>query len=424
MSKLAISGGTPVTDEPFPAWPSFAPESIDRAMEPLRSGRVNYWTGELGRQFEAELAAYLGAEHAITTNSGTSALHTALAALGIGPGDEVICTPYSFVASASCVLQAGALPVFADVDESHTLSVADVEKKITPRSRAIIVVHLYGVVADLDPIIDLGRKHGLFVVEDCAQSIGATYKGRKVGTVGDVGCFSFCQSKHFTTGGEGGAIVTDDEDLSWECRSLRDHGFDVARRMGLMELGPEYIHRRVGFNYRLTEMQSAIGISELARLDSWNLPLRRANGRQLIEALKDHPLVMHTPVDTTERENAFWWAPFVLDVEQLSVPLADFAAAMTAEGMPFTAVQLGEMYRERVFVERKGFGKLNYPFDDPNATPIDYSRTSCATAHWLSARTLTLYTHPVYIERHMQQYITAFEKVAEAFQTKTPTGIS
>ncbi|WP_241255677.1 DegT/DnrJ/EryC1/StrS family aminotransferase, partial [Candidatus Protofrankia californiensis] len=208
MSKLAIFGGTPVTDEPFPAWPSFAPESIDRAMEPLRTGRVNYWTGELGRQFEAELAAYLGADHAVTTNSGTSALHAALAALGIGPGDEVICTPYSFVASASCVLQAGALPVFADVDESHTLSAADVEKKITPRSRAIIVVHLYGVVADLDPIIDLARKHGLFVVEDCAQSIGATYKGRKVGTVGDVGCFSFCQSKHFTTGGEGGAIVT------------------------------------------------------------------------------------------------------------------------------------------------------------------------------------------------------------------------
>ncbi|WP_322753580.1 DegT/DnrJ/EryC1/StrS family aminotransferase [Frankia sp. Cas3] len=388
MSKLAIFGGALVTDEPFPA----------------------------------ELAVYLGADHAITTNSGTSALHTALAALGIGPGDEVICTPYSFIASASCVLQAGALPVFADVDESHTLSAADVEKKITSRSRAIVVVHLYGVVADLDPIVEVARKHGLFVVEDRAQSISATYKGRKVGTVGDVGCFSFCQSKHFTTGGEGGAIVTDDENLSWECRSLRDHGYDVVRRMGLMEFGPEYIHRRVGFNYRLTEMQSAIGSSELARLDSWNLPRRRANGRRLIEALKDHPLVIHAPVDSQERENAFWWAPFVLDSERLSVPVAEFAAAMNAEGVPYTTVQLAEMYRERVFVENNGFGKLNYPFDDPSATPIDYSKTDCATARWLAARTLPFYTHPVYTERHMEQYIRAFEKVAAAFYLETPTG--
>ncbi len=420
MSNLAIAGGTPVTTESFPMWPSFAPGTIERAMEPLRSGKVNYWTGSVGIQFEEELAKYCGARFAISTTNGTSALHTALAALGIGPGDEVICPSYSFIASSFCVLQAGALPVFADVDESHTLSAADVETKITPRTRAIIVVHLYGVVADLDPIMALAKKHKLYVVEDCAQAIGGSYKGRKVGTIGNAGCFSFCQSKHFTTGGEGGAVITSDEDLNWECRSFRDHGYDVKERLRLLELEAKlmYIHKRVGFNYRMTEIQSTIGICELERFASWNLPRRRENGRKLIQALKEHPLVLRTPVDTKERDNAFWWAPFVIDTAKLAVPLKKFAAAMAAEGVPVYTVQWPEMYQERAYTEGNGFGKLKYPFNDPNASPIDYSKVKCHKASWLSERTLSFFTHPVYTPQHMDLYIRAFEKVADAYMEK------
>src|SRR5690606_38994243 len=147
-----------------------------------------------------------------------------------------------------------------------------VRRKITSRTRAIIVVHLYGIVADMDPLLELARDHGLYVIEDCAQAHGGVYKGKRTGTLGDIGCFSFCQSKHFTTGGEGGMIVTNNEELAWECRSFRDHGYDVQERLNLLEMEAKlmYIHKRVGFNYRMTEIQSAIGSRELARFDSWN----------------------------------------------------------------------------------------------------------------------------------------------------------
>ena len=202
MAELAINGGPRVADEAFPDWPSIAPDGIERAAAVLRSGQVNYWTGLTGHEFEQAFAKHCGAQFAVSTTNGTSALHTAIASLGVGPGDEVICPSYSFVASSFCILQAGAIPVFADVDRSHTLSAEDVEAKITPRTRAIIVVHLYGVVADMDPIMATAQRHGLKVVEDCAQCLGGAYKGRQAGTIGDVGCFSFCHSKHFTTGGE------------------------------------------------------------------------------------------------------------------------------------------------------------------------------------------------------------------------------
>jgi len=414
--QLAIDGGTPVCAEPFPMWPAFSDETIQRVSEPLKSGLVNYWTGKVGGEFEDAWAKWNGVKYAITTTNGTSALHTAIASLGIGPGDEVICPSYSFIASSFCVLQAGALPVFADVDKTHTLDPNAIDPLIAEKTKAILVVHLYGVVADMDPIMEIARKHNLFVIEDCAQCFGGIYKGQKSGTIGNIGCFSFCQSKHFTTGGEGGAVITNDEDLQWECRSFRDHGYDVKERLRLLELEAKlmYIHNRVGFNYRMTEMQSLVGLCELARFDSWNLPHRQKNGKYLIEALKDHPAVAHPPVDTDERQNAFWWAPFVLDTDKLKITVKEFVKAMEAEGVPVYGVQWPEMYREKAFAEQNGFGALQYPFKDPNARQIDYSQFDCKTARWLSQRTMSFFTHPVYGEKHMEAYVAAFNKVAAA----------
>ncbi len=416
--RLAIDGGKPLNAEKFPMWPSFEASTIEKAMEPLRSGKVNYWTGGVGVKFEEAFAKWCGTRHAISTSNGTSALHTAVAALGIGPGDEVICPSYSFIASSYCVLQAGALPVFADVDESHTLDPRDVEDKITERTKAILVVHLYGVFTDMDPILAIARKHKLKVIEDCAQCFGGLYNGKKAGSVGDIGCFSFCQSKHFTTGGEGGMVVTNDEDLHWECRSFRDHGYDVKERLRLLELEAKlmYIHRRVGFNYRMTEMQSQIGLCELGRFDTWNLPRRQVNGRFLLNALKGHPIVLHGPVDTPKRVNAYWWAPFVLDADRIKVPVKQFIHAMEAEGAPVYGVQWPEMYKEQAYIEQNGFGSAKYPFRDPKARKIDYSQTCCKKAAWLASRTLSFFTHPVYEERHMRVYVDAFEKVAKAYQ--------
>jgi len=415
MSKLAINGGTPVNTNPFPMWPSFSEKAIETVSEPLKSGKVNYWTGTVGTKFEEAWAKWNGSKYAITTTNGTSALHTAVAALGIGPGDEVICPSYSFIASAFCILQAGALPVFADVDESHTIDPNAIEALITEKTRAILVVHLYGIVADMDPILAIAKKHNLFVIEDCAQCFGGTYKGKKAGTIGDIGCFSFCQSKHFTTGGEGGAVITDNEDLQWECRSFRDHGYDVKERLRLLELEAKltYIHKRIGFNYRMTEMQSLIGLCELERFDSWNLANRKRNGEFLIEALKEHPLVIHPPLHTEERTNAFWWAPFVLNADALKVSVKELVKAIEAEGVPVYGVQWPEMYKEEAFTEKNGFGALKYPFNDPNARKIDYTEFNCKKANWLSERTMSFFTHPVYTLNHMQLCVDAFKKVAD-----------
>eukprot|EP00831_Metopus_contortus_P077425 TRINITY_DN7268_c0_g1_i1.p1 TRINITY_DN7268_c0_g1~~TRINITY_DN7268_c0_g1_i1.p1 ORF type:complete len:253 (-),score=59.98 TRINITY_DN7268_c0_g1_i1:92-850(-) len=250
MEALAINGGKKVFNGEFPSWPVFEESTAKKVADVLMSGKVNYWTGPIGQQFERAWAKWQGVKNAISVANGTCALHTALGAMDIGPGDEVVCPSYSFIASSFCIMQAGALPVFADVTTDHTIDPADIEKKITERTKAIIVVHLYGVVADMDPIMALAKKHNLKVIEDCAQCFGGVYKGRKAGTIGDAGCFSFCQSKHFTTGGEGGMVVTDDDDLAWECRSFRDHGYDVKERLNLLELEGKlmYIHKRVGFN--------------------------------------------------------------------------------------------------------------------------------------------------------------------------------
>ncbi|MBE6394417.1 MAG: DegT/DnrJ/EryC1/StrS family aminotransferase [Lentisphaerae bacterium] len=419
VNDLAINGGKKVFEGAFPGWPQFNPAVYDKVTDILKSGKVNYWTGKVGMEFEKQWAKWLGAEYAISVANGTCALHTALAGLGVGPGDEVICTSYSFIASSFCALQAGALPVFVDCGTDHLINPDLIEDAITERTKAIVVVHLYGMVADMDPILAIAKKHNLYVVEDCAQCFGGVYKGKKAGTIGDVGCFSFCQSKHFTTGGEGGMVVTNNEDLAWECRSFRDHGYDVKAKLNLLEMEGKqlYIHRRVGFNFRMTEMQSQIGLCELERFDDWNLKNRIRNGKMLIEQLKDHPLIKYCPVDTEERQNSFWWAPFVIDTDKLQdgIDTKQVIAAIAAEGVPVYSVLWPEMYKEQAYTDRKGFGTVGYPFNDPRSRNIDYTKFNCKMANWMTDRTISFFTHPTYDVEHMQAMIDAFKKVAEAY---------
>jgi dTDP-4-amino-4,6-dideoxygalactose transaminase len=411
--KLALDGGERTATEAFPRWPSFDDAVLERVLEPLQTGKVNYWTGRAGREFEQSFAEYCGAEFAITTTNGTSALHTALAALGVGAGDEVICPSYTFIATAFSILQAGALPVFADVDQSHTIDPTNIEAQITERTRAILVVHIFGVACDMAPILEIAARHGLFVVEDCAQSLGGSYRGKMLGTIGDAGCFSFCQSKHFTTGGEGGAVVVKDHNLAWLCRSFRDHGYEPEQRLEMFERGSRlnYVHERVGFNYRMTEIQSVIGSVELARFESWNLANRQRNGRFLAERLGGHPAIVSTPVDDSDRTNAYWWAPFVINLDAVRVAVEQLIAALVAEGVPAFNVPWPEIYEQEAFVSRRGFGTRNYPFEDPSARAIDYTRTHCRTARLLGQRTIAFPMHPVYELTHIEQCAKALEKV-------------
>ena len=404
----------------FPPWPQFDRKTEGRIVEILRSGKVNYWTGPEGRAFEESWAKWLGVGNAVSVTNGTAALHLALTALGVGAGDEVICTSYSFIASSFCALIAGAMPVFCDVGDDHLIDPKRIEPLITPRTKAIVVVHLYGMVADMGPIMKIARRHGLFVVEDCAQCIGGEYRGRKAGTIGDVGCFSFCQSKQITTGGEGGMVCCNDDGLAWELRSLRDHGSDVKAKLSAhrsTESRP-YVHRRVGYNCRMTEIQSAIGLGELRRYDSWNLPRRRALGRALVEALKGHPLVRFCPVDTPRRVNSWWLAPFVLREDLLTVPVSKFVSEVQAEGAQAYAIFWPEMYGEEAYQKRRGFGRANYPFDDPASSSVDYSRVDCPNARAMARATIAFWTHPVYTMRHIAADVRAFRKVAAKYMKK------
>ena len=416
IEKLAIDGGKKVWTKGFPAWPQFDKKTDQKVLDILHSGKVNYWTGPVGMQFEEAWAKWLGVKNAVSVSNGTAALHVALTALGVGSGDEVICTSYSFIASSFCALQAGALPVFVDVGTDHLIDPKKIEAAITTRTKAIVVVHLYGMVADMDPIMKIAKKHKLFVVEDCAQCFGGIYKGKKAGTIGTVGCFSFCQSKHFTTGGEGGMVCCNNDELAWEIRSVRDHGYDVRAKLNLLKMEGKqlYIHRRVGYNFRMTEIQSAIGLGELQRFDKWNLPQRKKLGKFLIKALAGHPLIKYMPIDTPERQNAFWLVPFVLDTAKLKCTMKEFIAAVQAEGAFAYSVLWPEMYKEEAYTKQKGFGSRQYPFKDPAARKINYTKCNCPIAHSMADATISFWTHPTYTLTHMKADVAAFKKVAAA----------
>ncbi|GAA5786396.1 DegT/DnrJ/EryC1/StrS family aminotransferase [Chitiniphilus shinanonensis] len=255
----------------FSPWPSFTEEEILAVTAVLKSNKVNYWTGTECRSFEREFAEYLGCKYAVALANGTLAIDLALKVLDIGPGDEVIVTSRTFIASASCIVTAGATPVFADISpDTQNITADTIRAVLTPRTKAIICVHLAGWPCDMDPIMALARERGIFVVEDCAQAHGAQYKGRHVGTIGDIGAWSFCQDKIMTTGGEGGMVTTNDKRLWSAMWSYKDHGKSweaVYEREH--PPGFRWVHDSFGTNWRMLEMQAAIGRLQLKRLDEW-----------------------------------------------------------------------------------------------------------------------------------------------------------
>ena len=256
---------------PFSTWPSFTPEEADAVHRVVLSNKVNYWTGTETREFEKEFAAWCGVPHAVALANGTLALDVALKALGIGPGDEVVVTPRTFIASISCVVNAGAIPVFADVEsDSGNISARTIAAVLTPRTKAVICVHLAGWPCDMDPIMQLAQAHGLKVIEDCAQAHGARYKGRSVGSMGHVGAWSFCQDKIMTTGGEGGMVTTNDEALWRAMWSYKDHGKSYEAVYERQHPpGFRWLHESFGTNWRMLEMQAVIGRIQLQRMSDW-----------------------------------------------------------------------------------------------------------------------------------------------------------
>jgi dTDP-4-amino-4,6-dideoxygalactose transaminase len=272
---------------PFSPWPSFTQQEADAVSRVVLSNKVNYWTGTEGREFEKEFATWADSEYAVALGNGTLALDIALKALGVGAGDEVITTPRTFLASASSIVTAGAAPVFADVDlNSQAITAESIKAVLTPKTKAVIVVHLAGMPAEMDDIMALSKEHGFYVIEDCAQAHGAKYKGRSVGSIGHIGAWSFCQDKIMTTGGEGGMVTTNSKELWSSMWSYKDHGksFDAIYNHEHPP-GFRWLHESFGTNWRMTEMQAVIGRIQLTRMDDWTAK-RQAYGALLDQAAK------------------------------------------------------------------------------------------------------------------------------------------
>jgi dTDP-4-amino-4,6-dideoxygalactose transaminase len=419
--KLAIDGGPKAVQDKLPHWPSFDEKAIKSVEETLRSGKVNYWTGKKGMEFEKRFAEWQGSKYAISVATGTAALHVGLSVLGIGPGDEVIVPSYTFIASSFSIVQSGAIPRFADVNlEDHCISIESAEKLVNERTKAIMPVHLYGNVCDMDKVRAFAKKHKLFVIEDNAEAFGGVYKGKKTGTLGDIAGCSFCQNKTFTTGGEGGMVTTDNEDLAWQARSFRDHGYDVKDRLNLLEMEQKlsYIHNRIGWNYRMTEMQSAIGLAEMDRMDNWNMPRRHKNAHIIIDAIKDLPQVKIKPIDTPDRKNGWFVMAFSLDIENMKCDINQFVKAAGAEGAPCWKVFWPQCHTERAFKEKNGFGRTGFPFTSKeytNQKVVAYDDVDIPNALWHQTHTFTCFAFPTYEPVHCEQVGAALRKVIQAY---------
>lgn len=271
----------------FSPWPSYSKEEADAVSSVILSNKVNYWTGTEGREFEKEFAEYVCVKHAVALSNGTVALDLALQGLGVGVGDEVVTTARTFLATASSIVTSGAKPVFADVDlRTQNITAKSIKPHINSNTKAIIVVHLAGMPADMDDIMKLAEEHNLFVIEDCAQAHGAIYKGRPVGSIGHVGAWSFCQDKIMTTGGEGGMVTTNNTELWKKMWAYKDHGksYDAVYHKE-HEPGFRWLHHSFGTNWRMTEMQAVIGRYQIAKMPEWTAK-RNANQLKIWSACK------------------------------------------------------------------------------------------------------------------------------------------
>jgi dTDP-4-amino-4,6-dideoxygalactose transaminase len=378
------------------SWPHFDPEQIEAASRVLASGRVNSWTGEETSSFEQEFARWCSARHAIAMANGSLALSAAYLALGLGSGDELITTPRTFIATASSAVLLGAQPVFADVDpDSGAITAATIEPLITPRTKAIAVVHLGGWPADMPAILDLAKSYGIAVVEDCAQAHGARIVGQSVGSFADVAAWSFCQDKILTTAGEGGMVTTSRADLWDVIWAFKDHGKTHESVFGRNHSpGFRWLHERFGSNFRLTEMQSAIGRQQLQRLPDWTAT-RRAHAHSLAAALVDCSVV-RVPWPGPGLEHAWYKFYAYVQPEALAAGwtrdriLLEIADA----GYPAFSGSCSEIYMEACF-QRAGLAPAQ-------RLPV---------AQQLGETSLMLLVHPTITSEQMAAYAAAIRSV-------------
>jgi dTDP-4-amino-4,6-dideoxygalactose transaminase len=380
----------------FSSWPLFSEQEAEAVKQVVLSNKVNYWTGSKCREFEQAFAEWTGVKHALAVANGTLALELAMHSLEIGAGDEVIVPPRTFMATASSVVAVGATPIFADVDlNSQALSAETIAPMITDKTKAIIVVHLGGMPADMDGIMALAAQHNLYVIEDCAQAHGAKYKDRSVGTIGHIGAWSFCQDKIMTTGGEGGMVTTNDQTLWKKMWAYKDHGksYDAVYNKKHPP-GFRWLHETFGSNYRMTEMQAAIGLIQLQRMTDWTAK-RQHNAKLIDAAAANFKLVRRINIPNFIEYAAYKHYLFVNEQFLKQGWSRDrIVDEINALGVPCYQGSCSEIYLEKAFVKHSSLPKQRLP-----------------NAKQLGEASLMFFVHPTLTEQEMKKTCAAIEQV-------------
>ncbi len=418
MAKLAINGGAPVRSTPFPQYVTIGEEEKRAVMEVLDSTVLSKFLGTWSPDFyggprvqklEREWAEYFGIHHAVSVNSATSGLYAAVGAAGIGPGDEVIVSPYTMTASATAALVYGGIPVFADIDpETFCLSPASIRERITPRTKAIIVVDIFGHPAEMNEIMQIAREHHLVVIEDAAQAPGAHYHGRNAGTLADMGVFSLNYHKTIHCG-EGGVVVTNSDEFAERLQLIRNHGEVVVKKKGVTNLV-----NMVGFNYRMTEIEAAIASEQLKKLESLVAPRIEA-AEFLTRELSGLPGLTPPTVRPNVRHGYYIYV-MKYDALATGVSREVFAKALRAEGIPLGEGYVEPIYLQPMYQQRIAFGKGGFPFTYPGYQGVlNYEKGLCPVTERMHFKELLHgdFCHAGMMRQDLEDIVCAFRKVSK-----------
>jgi len=410
MEKLAIHGGPKAKTVPYGSEKRYGLKEVEYLTEALEQDTLFYWKGNMAKRVCAKMEEMYKIKHCAVTSSGTSAIHTALGACGVGPGDEVITSPITDMGSIIGILFQNAVPVFADLDlNNYCMTAESIEEKITDKTKAVVLVHLGGNAAEVDKIADLCKAKGVYLIEDCAQSWCCEYKGKYIGTYGDIGCLSVNDFKHISAG-DGGMVITDNDELYHKAVMFADKnynrfGADVARNSD-----------RIGINYRMSELVAAVTLAQLEKVEDI-CRRRNAYGDALIEGIKDLPGI--TPPKIYEGVKSSYGKPFLfrIDAKELGATREQFAQALNAEGITCSVGYIKEcIYQMELFRKQSAFGEMGCPFTCPYyGKKVEYTDGLCPNAEDILVNTVALYVHEAYTKQDLEESIAGIRKVANYF---------